>query len=291
MERIYDGNFFEATVPDAAEGDVYEYRIYDKGKRAVCHMDPYGYGVELRPDHKSVVRNLLHHEFRDKKWMKSRSNMLDKPLNIYEIHAGSWKKPGEKPDDWYSYTELVNLLIPYLKENYYNYVEFMPLCEYPTDQSWGYQNTGYYAPTSRYGSAEELMGAIDRLHQEGIGVILDFVPVHFALDDYALRKYDGSSLYEYSHDDVGISEWGSCNFMHSRGEVKSFLQSSCNYWLTEYHFDGIRMDAVSRIIYWQGDEKRGENKAAIDFLKNMNAGLKSRHKGIMLRINASIYTG
>ena len=112
MERIYDGNFFEATVPDAAEGDVYEYRIYDKGKRAVCHMDPYGYGVELRPDHKSVVRNLLHHEFRDKKWMKSRSNMLDKPLNIYEIHAGSWKKPGEKPDDWYSYTELVNLLIP-----------------------------------------------------------------------------------------------------------------------------------------------------------------------------------
>ena len=202
--------------------------------------------------------------------------MKERPLNIYEVHAGSWKKPGNAPDDWYRFDELAGLLIPYLKENHYNYIELMPICEYPSDESRGYQNTGYFSPTSRYGSAAELMKAVDLFHQNGIGVILDFVPAHFALDDYGLKKYDGTSLYEYPSSDVEYSEWGSCNFMHSRGEVRSFLQSSVNYRLSEYHFDGIRMDAVSRILYWQGEEGRGENWPAIDFLKRMNKGLRER---------------
>ncbi len=282
MNPIYDGNFYEAYVEEASEGDCYEYRIYGRNQAATDHIDPYGFGMELRPDHRSVIRDLSGYEFHDKRWMKKRGDMLDRPLNIYEIHVGSWRKPGKCPDEWYRYDELAELLIPYLQENHYNYVEVMPICEYPTDESWGYQNTGYFSPTSRYGSALELMKAIDMFHKNDIGVILDFVPVHFALDDYGLKRYDGTSLYEYPNDDVGVSEWGSCNFMHSRGEVKSFLESSANYWLSEYHFDGIRMDAVSRMLYWQGNEKRGENGSAIDFIKRMNMGLKQRNKGIML---------
>ncbi len=282
MNPVYDGNFYEAVVENAMEGDCYEYRIHGKNGKTADHMDPYGYGVEVRPAHKSVIRTICDYEFRDSRWIKNRGNMLDKPLNIYEVHAGSWKKPGKKPDDWYRYDELAQILIPYIKDNSYNYVEFMPICEYPADESWGYQNTGYFAPTSRYGSPSDLMRAVDMFHQNNIGVILDFVPAHFANDDYGLRLYDGTSLFEYPHDDVGISEWGSCNFMHSRGEVKSFLKSSVNYWLSEYHFDGIRMDAVSRILYWQGDEKRGVNTSAVDFLKSMNECLKERNKGIML---------
>lgn len=177
---------------------------------------------------------------------------------------------------------MANILIPYLKEYGYNYIEIMPLSEHPCDESWGYQNTGFFSPTSRYGTADELMAFIDACHQHDIGVILDFVPVHFAVDGYALANYDGTALYEYPNQDVGVSEWGSCNFMHSRGEVRSFLQSAANYWLTEYHIDGIRMDAISRIIYWQGDPARGVNNTAVDFIREMNRGLKERHPNAML---------
>ena len=158
----------------------------------------------------------------------------------------------------------------------------MPLSEHPCDESWGYQNTGFFSPTARYGTAAELMKFVERCHQKDIGVILDFVPVHFAVDAYALANYDGTALYEYPHHDVGVSEWGSCNFMHSRGEVRSFLQSAANYWLTEYHMDGIRMDAISRIIYWQGEPSRGVNHTAVDFIRNMNRGLKELHPTVML---------
>lgn len=281
MTPTLDGKFYETILEDVKPGDKYEYRIHNHHGGYVDHADPYGFGMELRPDHKSVVRDIKY-EFKDQKWMNSRSNMMDKPLNIYECHVGSWRKPEDLPDSWYSYTEFAELIIPYLKEKGYNYVEFMPLCEYPCDNSWGYQNTGYFAPTSRYGDAIELKKAIEMFHLADIGVILDFVPAHFAIDDYGLRRYDGDALYEYPHYDVGISEWGSCNFIHYRGEVRSFLQSSANYWLKEYHFDGIRMDAVSRLIYWQGDEKRGVNKGAVDFIKGLNHGLKYLNKGIML---------
>ena len=282
MNQIYNGNFYEITIDGVKDGDCYEYRIFSGNGNYVDHCDPYGYGMELRPNHKSIVRNISSYTFNDSKWMNKRNNMMDAPLNIYEIHAGSWKKPGEANDDWFTYDELATELIPYLKEYGYNYIEFLPLCEYPSDESWGYQCTGYFSPTSRYGTAGQLQMAIDMFHQNGIGVILDFVPAHFAIDDYALKNYDGTCLYEYPHNDVGVSEWGSCNFMHSRGEIRSFLQTSVNYWLQEFHFDGIRFDAVSRLLYWQGDERRGVNGNTVEFLKFMNKGLKERNKGIML---------
>lgn len=282
MNCISDGNFYEVKVADAACGDTYEYRIYHHGSQYTDHCDPYGFGMELRPDHKSIIRNLSSYKFRDSAWIKNRTSCINGPLNIYELHAGSWKKKGDGPTDWYNYRELVKLLIPYLKENGYNYIELLPISEHPCDESWGYQNTGFFAPTSRYGTAEDLMYMIDELHRNKIGAILDFVPVHFAVDYYGLAKYDGSALYEYPNNDVGISEWGSNNFMHSRGEVRSFLQSCANYWLQTFHFDGLRMDAISRIIYWHGDEKRGVNGNAVDFIKYMNQGLKDRNPGCFL---------
>lgn len=282
MNKIYDGNFWECYVKNAKPGMMYKYRIYKQDQSYMDHCDPYGFGMELRPNSASIIRDLTAYSFQDALWMQKRSDCKDKPLNIYELHFGSFRKPSTEAEDWYTYTELSELLIPYLKEYGYNYVELMPLSEHPCDESWGYQNTGFFSPTARYGTAAELMKFVDRCHQKDIGVILDFVPVHFAVDAYALANYDGTALYEYPHHDVGVSEWGSCNFMHSRGEVRSFLQSAANYWLTEYHMDGIRMDAISRIIYWQGEPSRGVNHTAVDFIRNMNRGLKELHPTVML---------
>ncbi len=358
MYKVHDGNFYECRVSNGYEGMMYKYRIYAKrpqgggtyGKRPhgapvsagrehgescagnpcggylyVDHCDPYGFGMELRPGTASIVRNLETYRFTDAGWMRRRSTRMNLPLNIYEVHAGSWRRKnapamedeqlkggragvgmagaaGNRADDgaggsrggqiggaegpyhgeWYNYVELAELLIPYLKEMGYNYVEFMPLAEHPCDESWGYQGTGFFAPTSRYGTAEELQRMVGMFHAENIGVLIDFVPVHFAVDGYALANYDGTPLYEYPTDDVGYNEWGSKNFCHGRGEVGSFLQSAANYWLNEYHFDGLRMDAISNMIYWQGDMSRGVNKGAVDFIKNMNQGLKERHPGCIL---------
>ncbi len=281
MEKIYNGQFYEVTVPDAAFGMTYEYRIYSNGGYT-DHCDPYGNYMELRPAHKSILWDMDSYHFNDSQWMKKRTDMKNKPLNIYEMHAGSFKKPEDRNDAWYNYEELGDVLIPYLKDSGYNYVEFLPICEHPCDESWGYQTTGYFSPTSRFGTPTQLKKLIDRLHQNEIGVILDFVPVHFAIDSYGLARFDGSALYEYPNNDVGRSEWGSCNFMHSRGEVRSFLQSSANYWLKEFHFDGLRMDAISNIIFWQGDERRGVNANAVSFVKNMNHKLKKANPGCML---------
>ena len=279
MQRIYDGNFYELTVPEAGPGTLYEYRVYTAAG-PVDHCDPYGFGMELRPAHKSVVRDLAAYTFRDDAWMRRRTARHGEPLNIYEMHLGSWRR---KPDGgWYAYEELAAPLTDYLRRNGYNYVEFLPLAEHPCDESWGYQVTGFFAPTSRYGDAAGLMALVDALHAAGIGVILDFVPAHFAVDAYGLAKFDGSCLYEYPSADVGVSEWGSCNFMHSRGEVRSFLQSAADFWISEYHMDGLRMDAVSRAIYWQGDPARGVNGNAVDFLRNMNQGLKKRYPDVIL---------
>ena len=282
MNKISDGNFWELFVPDAEEGMMYKYCIYDRAGNRVEHCDPYGFGMELRPNSASVIRDMKSYSFSDEEWMNSRSDCRQKPLNIYEVHMGSFKKPEDKPDAWYTYKEMADILIPYLKKNGYNYLEIMPLNEYPCDESWGYQATGFYSPTSRYGTAGQLKYFVDVCHQNGIGVIMDFVPVHFALDSYGLAMYDGTSLYEYPNSAVGVSEWGSCNFMHSRGEVRSFLQSAANYWLTEYHIDGLRMDAISRAIYWQGDPARGVNGNAVEFLQYMNQGLKKLHPSAIL---------
>ena len=277
MEKVHDGNFWELTSKDAKPGMMYKYRIYDRAGNCIDHCDPYGYGMELRPNTASIIRDPDAYRFRDEKWMKKRSDHREQPLNIYELHFGSFKKPAEEPDAWYDYEEMADILIPYLKENGYNYLEIMPLCEYPCDESWGYQGTGFFSPTSRYGTADQLKAFVDACHKNEIGIILDFVPVHFAVDDYALANYDGTALYEYPHSDVGDSEWGSRNFMHSRGEVRSFLQSAAEYWLSEYHMDGLRMDAISRAIYWQGMPERGVNSNAVEFLRYMNQGLKERH--------------
>lgn len=282
MHKVYDGNFWECYIPDARPGMMYKYRIYQQSGFFIDHCDPYGYGMELRPKNASIIRDLSAYHFKDSKWMEQRTDHRNLPLNIYELHFGSFRKPSEEEEDWYSYTELADLLLPYLKEWGYNYLEIMPLSEHPCDESWGYQNTGFYSPTSRYGTAQELMEFIDACHQNDIGIIMDFVPVHFAVDGYALANYDGTALYEYPSIDVGRSEWGSCNFMHSRGEVRSFLQSAANYWLTDYHVDGIRMDAISNIIYWQGDPARGVNKSAVDFIREMNRGLKQMHPSAIL---------
>ncbi len=164
--------------------------------------------------------------------------------------------------------------------------------QYPFDGSWGYQTTGYFVPTSRYGEPQHLMQLIDKLHLAGIGAILDFVPVHFATDSYGLRNYDGTPLYEYPHGDVTVSEWGSCNFIYSRREAECFMQSAANFWLDKYHFDGLRMDAVSRMIYWHGDEKRGVDPNSLNFLKQMNQGLKRLHPAaLLIAEDSSSYEG
>lgn len=278
LQQLHQSGVWVGFSEAARPGQMYKYVIYGQNGR-VEHCDPYGFGMELRPGACSIIRDLTEYRFTDEKWMKKRTRCYDKPLNIYELHLGSWKL---KDGRWYAYNEIADELIAYLKEYGYNYVEFMPLSEHPFDGSWGYQNTGFFVPTSRYGTAAQLMELIDRLHNAGIGAIMDFVPVHFAVDAYGLKEYDGTALYEYPHKDVGESEWGSYNFIHSRREVACFLQSAANYWLKEYHFDGLRMDAVSRLIYWQGDEKRGENGAALNFVKIMNQGLHRLHPTAML---------
>ncbi len=263
----------------ACENHMYKYVIYGKNGR-VEHCDPYGFGMELRPNFASIVRNIHYHEFHDLDWMQTRTRNFDRPMQIYELHMGSWKLKAD--GSWFQYDEIADDLIAYCEKFHYTHVEFMPLNEYPFDGSWGYQPTGYYSPTSRYGNASQLQSLIDRLHQAEIGAIIDFVPAHFATDSYGLKLYDGSELYEYPASDVGESEWGTCNFIYSRYEVCSFLQSACNYWLKEYHFDGIRMDAVSRLIYWLGDENRGVNPRSIEFIQRMNAGLHMIHPTCML---------
>lgn len=282
MNRVYDGSFWECYVDGASAGSMYKYRIYEKSGSCVDHCDPYGFGMELRPNSASIVRDMNSYQFHDSAWMLSRSDCKNRPLNIYELHFGSFRKPSERVDDWYTYEEMADILIPYLKQNGYNYLEIMPLNEHPCDESWGYQSTGFFSPTSRYGTADQLKAFVDACHQNSIGVIMDFVPVHFAVDGYALAQFDGTALYEYPHAAVGVSEWGSLNFMHSRGEVRSFLQSAANYWLAEFHVDGLRMDAISRMIYWQGDPGRGVNLDAVKFLQYMNRGLKALHPTAIL---------
>lgn len=272
---------WECDVAGVGAGGYYQYRITGADGRVVDHSDPYAAAMALRPDGRSKIADLpTESDFTDGDWMASRSKCFNQPLNIYEVHAGSWR---QKPDgSWYTYAELAGLLPAYCKANGYTHLELMPISEHPFDGSWGYQITGFYAPTSRYGSPEDLAAFINACHLQGIGVILDFVPVHFAVDDYGLKTFDGTALYEYPAGDVGQSEWGSCNFIHSRGEIRCFIQSCADYWLRVYHADGLRMDAVSRLIYWQGDPARGVNGTTLEFLKGMNQGLQQRHPTAIL---------
>ena len=278
LNRIHDCGIYEVFIPHAYPGMKYTYRIYDRKGNMYEHCDPFGAGMEYRPFYASIIRDLNSYQFSDQDWMRQRTDCREKPLNIYEVHAGSWKKDEAGHT---SYLYLADTLLPYMKECGYNYVEFLPLTEYPCDESWGYQTSCFFSPTSRYGSAEDLMQMVDRFHQNGIGVILDIVPGHFAVDSFGLKCYDGTCVYEYPFKDVQFNEWGSLNFNLSRNDVRSFLFSAADYWIEKFHFDGLRIDSVSNILYWQGDRSRGINQNGVEFLRLMNRGLKTRHPDIL----------
>ncbi|WP_343208711.1 1,4-alpha-glucan branching protein GlgB [Anaerolentibacter hominis] len=267
-------------VPGAKEGQMYKYRIHGQDGRMVYKSDPYGFLMEEPPKNASVITSLDHFRFTDGQWMKSRSLNFDKPMSIYEIHFGSWRQ--KEDGSWYSYEELAELLIPYLKENHFTHVELLPLNEHPLYASWGYLVSCFFSVTSRYGTPEQFMSFVNTCHKNKIGVIMDFVPGHFVTDDFGLLKFDGQPLYEYDAEDVAYNEWGSCNFNYFRGETSSYLKSAANFWLEKFHVDGLRMDAVSNILYWQGDSRRGENEGGVHFLKTMNEGLHKRNKNVML---------
>ena len=285
MKRQEPLGIYTAFVPEAQLGQLYKYCIETQTGDKLYKADPFANSAELRPGTASRIADISHLKWSDSVWMKHRAewDFHSSPISIYEAHIGSWMRhPGREDEGFYSYREFAHAATDYIKKMGYTHIELMGISEYPFDGSWGYQNTGFFAPTSRYGTPAQLKMLIDKLHHAGIGAIMDFVPVHFAVDSYGLAKYDGTHLYEYPHSAVGESEWGSYNFIHSRREVRCFLQSAADYWLTEFHFDGLRMDAVSRLIYWQGDPARGVNGDTLEFLKNMNRGLKARHPSALL---------
>ena len=274
-----DTGVWSGFVPGLAEGELYKYRIHGKDGSTVMRADPYAFSTELRPGTASRLAR-MDFAFDDSSWMERRDKCRNLPLNIYELHAGSWKhKPNATREDgsdgWYNYRELARELIPWLLDHRFTHVELLPLAEHPFDGSWGYQTTGYFSVTSRYGDPADFAAFVNACHRMGIGVIMDFVPVHFAANGDALANFDGTHLYEYDSD-VGHSEWGTCNFNYYRREVCSFLNSAAALWMDVYHCDGIRMDAISRALYWQGDPNRGVNEGAVTFLRNLNHGLNER---------------
>ena len=279
MDKEGTSGVHSAYVSCAEIGQLYKYRIHAKDGRVFDKIDPFAFASEHTPEIASVITDLHSFEFSDREWISSRSKCYNEPMNIYEVQLGSWKK---NDGAYYTYKELASLLIEYVKKHHFTHIELMPTAEYPNDASWGYQVTGFFSPTSRYGTPDDLKYLINECHKAGIGVITDFVLVHFAVDSFALVEFDGTALYEYPNAGAGISEWGSYNFNFYRGEVRCFIQSAANYWLEEFHFDGIRMDAVSNIIYWQGEPARGTNNGAVNFIRAMNSGLHHLHPNIIL---------
>ncbi|NLK94111.1 MAG: 1,4-alpha-glucan branching protein GlgB [Clostridiales bacterium] len=284
MNRVDSEGTYSIFVENVTKGMMYKYRIFQKDGRTVDRADPYAFYSELRPGTASIVASLDNSIFNDGNWIKKRNINYNKPLNIYEMHFGSWRqKEGKNVQDrWIKYNELSDSLIPYLKENNFTHVEILPLLEHPFDGSWGYQVSGFFSVTSRYGSIQELMYFINECHKNNIGVILDFVLVHFVVNDYALAKFDGTPLYEYEFEEVSNSSWGTKNFDFFSKAARSFLLSSVNYWLDVFHIDGIRIDAINNALYWQGNSTRGINVGAVDLLKTLNSEISKRYKGVMM---------
>ena len=279
-------------VEGAEEGLRYRYKITARDGTTVEKTDPFGYYCEVRPSTASIVYDLDNYGWRDGEWMKNRDKNYRKPLNIYEVHLGSWKvKEGLEGDErFYGYEELKRELVPYVKEMGYTHIEFMPLCEYPFDGSWGYQGTGYFAPTSRYGEPHYLMDLIDTCHINGIGVILDFVPVHFATDENGLSSFDGTFMYESEVPQMRKSPWGSLRFDYSKPHVHSFVRSAVNFWINKYHFDGIRMDAVAYLYFPDGTPNEPEYDCGVWFVKNTLYTLGAYHPDVMfIAEDASIH--
>ena len=281
MKKTDPRGIYTVCIGNAQPGQLYKFRIHEGGEgRVRDRADPFGRQTEVRPSTASVIPPREGFQFTDTAWRNAQnSGHYDRPLNIYEMHIGSWRR---HPDgSFYGYRELAQSLIIYCKEHFYTHVEFLPLAEHPFDGSWGYQTGGYFSVTSRYGSPDDFRWLVNELHKANIGVIMDFVPVHFIPDDFALFEFDGTPLFE-SHGDLGYSEWGSLNFDFGKPIVRYFLQSAADFWLTECHVDGLRFDAVRNIIYYQGDEARGQNRTAIEALKLLNQGLKNRHPNALL---------
>jgi len=271
-------------VPNLGPGAVYKYHIVSNYNGfEVDKADPYGFWHEIPPRTASVVCDLSY-QWHDQEYMKTRwkKNSLRSPISIYEMHVGSWMRVPEEGNRWLSYRELAGKLIEYLKKTEFTHVEFMPITEHPFFGSWGYQSTGFFAPTSRFGTPQDLMYLIDQLHQNGFGAILDWVPSHFPSDEHGIAYFDGTHLYEHGDPRQGFHpDWGSAIFNYGRHEVRSFLMSSAMYWLDKYHIDGLRVDAVASMLYLDYSRKHGEwipncyggneNLEAIDFLRRFNA--------------------
>ncbi|WP_346975477.1 1,4-alpha-glucan branching protein GlgB [Clostridium perfringens] len=290
MEKINERGIWSLFVPKLEEGIKYKFAVVNEcGNNTVYKADPYAFKSELRPNTASVLTKIKSFRWGDKRWLNKREKegLDNKPMNIYELHLGSWKR---KDGEFMTYEEISEILVEYIKEMGYTHVEFMPINEHPLDASWGYQGVGYYSVTSRYGDLNGLKTLINKLHKNNIGVLLDWVPSHFCKDEHGLFMFDGSPTYEYEAWWKANNEgWGTCNFDLGRPEVKSFLFSNAMYWINEFHIDGLRVDAVSNMLYLDYGREYGEwepniyggngNLEAIAFLKELNTIIKKEGKG------------
>ncbi|NLK09053.1 MAG: 1,4-alpha-glucan branching protein GlgB [Firmicutes bacterium] len=278
MERVENSGIWALFIPGLGEGTLYKYAVH-ANNGILLKADPYGFYAEVRPNTASIVYQIQGYQWQDEKWQKTKTSSYDKPMLIYEVHLGSWRQ--RALEEFLTYKELAHELIDYVVEMGYTHIELLPVVEHPFDGSWGYQATGYYAVTSRYGTPHDFMYLIDRAHQHGIGVILDWVPGHFCKDDHGLRLFDGTPTYEYA-DSIKAENhgWGTLNFDLGRPEVQSFLISNACFWLREFHIDGLRVDAVANMLYLDYERKPGqwrpnryggrENLEAIDFIRKLN---------------------
>ncbi|EIW6613195.1 1,4-alpha-glucan branching protein GlgB [Clostridium perfringens] len=290
MEKINERGIWSLFVPKLEEDIKYKFAVVNEcGNNTVYKADPYAFKSELRPNTASVLTKIKSFRWGDKRWLNKREKegLDNKPMNIYELHLGSWKR---KDGEFMTYEEISEILVEYIKEMGYTHVEFMPINEHPLDASWGYQGVGYYSVTSRYGDLNGLKTLINKLHKNNIGVLLDWVPSHFCKDEHGLFMFDGSPTYEYGAWWKANNEgWGTCNFDLGRPEVKSFLFSNAMYWINEFHIDGLRVDAVSNMLYLDYGREYGEwepniyggngNLEAIAFLKELNTIIKKEGKG------------
>ena len=288
MQQLEDSGIWEAFVPGIQEYDVYKYCITTQSDELLFKADPYAFHAETRPSNGSKVYNLEGYQWQDGEWeaKQKKADPINAPMNIYELHAGSWKV--KENGDPYNYSELADQLIPYLQYMGYTHVELLPVTEHPFDGSWGYQVTGYFAPTSRYGTPKDFMNFVDKCHQAGIAVIMDWVPAHFPKDAFGLYMYDGAPCYEDPNPRRGEhKEWGTMVFNYGMPEVESFLVSSALFWIEQYHIDGLRVDAVASMLYldynrrdgeWEANIHGGkENLEAIAFLRKLNSTVLGRH--------------
>ncbi len=297
MKRLEPLGIYELFVPGVEMGTLYKFLIETEDHRLLYKADPYALEAEQRPGTASRIADISSFRWSDSVWMEKRKsrNTKEEPMSIYEVHPGSWKKHPHGPDEdgFYSYRELAHNLTDYVKEMGYTHVELMGIAEHPFDGSWGYQVTGYYAPTSRYGSPEDFMYLINYLHKNKIGVILDWVPAHFPRDAHGLADFDGQALYEYPDPRKGEHpDWGTKIFNYEMNEVKNFLIANALFWVEQYHVDGLRVDAVASMLYldygkqdgqWVANKYGGnKNLEAIEFFKHLNSCLLGRNPGVMM---------